>query len=58
MNVRITAMDDVTHDQNEQSFRTDEIPDDVLEAAACTGHERANTFTQWICTALYFCPGP
>jgi hypothetical protein len=19
---------------------------------------RANTFTQWICTAVYFCPGP
>ena len=29
---------------------------DGLEAAARTG--RADTFTQWMCTALYFCPGP
>jgi cell division protein FtsZ len=28
----------------------------LLESAGRT--ERANTFTQWVCTAVYFCPGP
>jgi hypothetical protein len=59
VNVRINAMDDMSRDQNEEeNFLMYEIPDDVLEAAACTGNERANNFTQWVCTALYFCPGP
>jgi hypothetical protein len=52
-------MDDMSRDQNEEeNFLMYEIPDDVLEAAACTGNEKANNFTQWVCTALYFCPGP
>ena len=55
VNVRINAMDEMSRDQNDEEFQ---IPDDVLEAAACTGNEKANNFTQWVCTALYFCPGP
>ena len=58
VNVRINAMDDLSSDQNEENFFMYEIPDDVLEAAAYTGNEKANNFTQWVCTALYFCPGP
>jgi hypothetical protein len=58
VNGRINAMDDMSRDQNEENFLMYEIPDDVLEAAACTGNEKANNFTQWVCTALYFCPGP
>jgi hypothetical protein len=56
--VRINAMDDISRDQNEENFLMYEIPDDALEAAACTRNEKANNFTQWVCTALYFCPGP
>lgn len=57
MNARVNAVDDMVNDKNEENV-LDEIPDDVLEAAACTGNEKAINFTQWICTAVYFCPGP
>jgi hypothetical protein len=45
-------------DQNEEEPLTYEVSDEALEVATCTGKEKANTFTQWICTAIYFCPGP
>jgi len=51
-------MDHMSSDQNEENLLMYEISDDVLEAAACIGDEKANKFTQWVCTALYFCPGP
>jgi len=51
-------MDDISRDQNEENFLMHEIPDDALEAAACIANEKANNFTQWVCTALYFCSGP
>ena len=51
-------MSDMTHDQSEDKIFMHEIPDDVLESAAFTAKERTNNFTQWVCTALYFCPGP
>jgi hypothetical protein len=51
-------MDDMTSDQNEENFPICEIRDDVLEAAAGAWNSKADPFTQWICTALYFCPGP
>lgn len=57
MNARINAVDDMANDKNEENVM-DEIPDDVLETAAGTGNESAIKFTQWICTAVYFCPGP
>jgi hypothetical protein len=59
MSVRISAVDDMTRNQNkEENLLMYEIPDDVLETVACTGNGKANNFTQWVCTALYFCPGP
>jgi len=51
-------MNKMTLDQNDEEALTYEVSDDVLEVAACTEREKGNTFTQWICTAMYFCPGP
>jgi hypothetical protein len=51
-------MDDTTHDQTEDATFSYEFSDDVLENAALSGNGRANNFTQWMCTALFFCPGP
>jgi hypothetical protein len=51
-------MDDMTNDKNEENFPIIEIRDDVLEAAAAALNAKADPFTQSICTALYFCPGP
>ena len=52
----INAMNEMTLDQNEEELLNYEVSDEVLEVAACT--EKANTFTQWVCTSVYFCPGP
>ena len=49
-------MNEITLDQNDEELLTYEVSDEVLEVAACK--EKANTFTQWVCTAFYFCPGP
>jgi hypothetical protein len=51
-------MDDTTHDQTEDATFSYEFSDDVLENAALSGNGRANNFTQWMCTALFFAPGP
>lgn len=48
----------ITNHDNEENFPMEEFSDDALETAAGAGNEKANTFTQWMCTALYFCPGP
>jgi hypothetical protein len=50
-------MNDVPHDQTEDAAFSNEISDDILETAALSGG-RVNNFTQWMCTALFFCPGP
>jgi len=50
------AMNEMTLDQNDQEFFTYEVSDEALEVAASSG--KANTFTQWMCTAVFFCPGP
>ena len=42
MNARINAVDDMVNDKNEENV-LDETPDDVLEAAARTGNEKAIT---------------
>jgi hypothetical protein len=44
----------IGRDQNEEDLLIYEISDEVLEN---TGNEKAN-FTQWLCTAVYFCPSP
>jgi hypothetical protein len=49
-------MNEMTLDQKDEGLLTYEVSDEVLEVAACTG--KANTFTQWVCTSVYFCPGP
>jgi hypothetical protein len=55
--LRVNAMDNLIHDRkDEENFPMCEISDDALETAA--GNKKADTFTQWMCTALYFCPGP
>ena len=51
-------MGDMTREQNNENFPLYEITDRVVETAACTRNEKTNNFTQWVCTALYFCPGP
>jgi hypothetical protein len=51
-------MNKMTLDQNDEEPLTYEVSDEALELATCTEREKANTFTQWICTAIYFCPGP
>jgi hypothetical protein len=50
-------MNEMIYDQNKEEPLTYEIPDEVLEIAACTNCETLGNFTQWICTAVYFCPG-
>jgi hypothetical protein len=47
-------MNEMTLDQNDQEFFTYEISDEALEVAASSG--KANTFTQWMCTAVFFLP--
>jgi hypothetical protein len=49
-------MNEITLDQNDEDLFTYEVSDEVLEVAA--GTQKANTFTQWVCTAVYLCPGP
>jgi len=51
-------MKDVPLDQDEETVLIYEIRDEALEAAALPWNEKADPFTQSMCTALYFCPGP
>jgi hypothetical protein len=51
-------MNETALDQNEIELFNYEVSDGALEVAGGTEMNRANTFTQWLCTALYFCPGP
>jgi hypothetical protein len=51
-------MKDVTLDQDEETILICEFCDEALEAAARPRNERVDPFTQSMCTALYFCPGP
>jgi hypothetical protein len=46
----------MTREENKENFPVYEIPDEVVETAACIRNEKPNNFTQWVCTALYFCP--
>ena len=43
---------------SEEDLLACEIADEALESAANTDDRTAGNFTQWICTAIYFCPGP
>jgi hypothetical protein len=57
-NVRAEVMKNVTLDQDEETILIYEIRDEALEAAARPRNEKVDPFTQSMCTALYFCPGP
>ena len=48
------AMNEMTLDQNNEELLTYEVSDEVLEFAAWAERNKANTFTQWICTSAYF----
>jgi len=50
-------MDKTTFDENEENILVHEIPDEALELLAYTG-KQTSPFTQWLCTAAFFCPGP
>jgi hypothetical protein len=50
-------MKDVTLDQDEETILISEIRDEAL-AAAARPRNGVDPFTQSMCTALYFCPGP
>jgi hypothetical protein len=44
-------------EQNIQEPLIYEISDEMLEIAAHTDDGNLGKFTQWLCTAVYFCPG-
>ena len=48
----------VEQNKNKEAPLICEISDEMLEIAACTSGEKVSNFTQWVCTAVYFCPGP
>ena len=55
----VRAMNEVSSHQNDdEQLLQFEVPDAFLESSAGGGHDDKNAFTQWVCTALYFCPGP
>jgi hypothetical protein len=43
-------------DQNEEDLLIYAISDEVLEAAACIGHEKAENYTLAACTGMSVCP--
>ena len=52
-------MNEMTLDQTDEEFFTYEVSDEALEiAATCLETGKGNPFTQWMCTAVFSCPGP
>jgi hypothetical protein len=52
-------MNEMTPNQDNEEFFTYEVSDEALEvAAAFLERGKANPFTQVMCTAVFFCPGP
>ena len=56
----MNAMNEMALNQNDEEFLTYEVSDTALEgAAACLQEGKSKQlFTQWMCTALFVCPGP
>jgi hypothetical protein len=48
-------MNEICPGQDDDEVFQFEVSDVVLESSAADG--RDNAFTQWVCTAVYFCPG-
>jgi hypothetical protein len=53
---RVETMDEIGRERTDENVLQFDVCDEALECAAHT--QRGVTVTQWICTALYFCPGP
>ena len=53
---RVETMDEIGRERTDENVLQFDVCDEALECAA--GTQRGVTVTQWICTALYFCPGP
>jgi hypothetical protein len=49
-------MDEIGLERTDQIVLQFDVCDEALKSAARM--QRADTITQWICTALHFCPGP
>ena len=49
-------MAEIGRERTDEDVLQFDVCNEALECAA--GTQRAVTITQWICTALYFCPGP
>jgi hypothetical protein len=50
-------MNEILPDQKDDELLQFDVPDAFLESSA-GGHDNTNIFTQWVCTAVNFCPGP
>jgi hypothetical protein len=50
-------MNEVPPDQKDDELLHD-VPDAFLESSSGGGHDNATILTQWVCTAVNFCPGP
>jgi hypothetical protein len=53
--IAMSDTDTVGLDQTEEEMLAYEVPDEVLEAAAGTGNEKAGNLTL-ACTYFYICP--
>jgi hypothetical protein len=51
-------MNEVSSDPDDSAVLQFEVSDVFLESSAGDGHDNKNALTQWVCTAVYFCPGP
>lgn len=49
-------MDETARERTDENVLQFDVSDEALEAAVYAA--TADTFTGWMCTALYFCPGP
>jgi hypothetical protein len=54
----MSAMNEVSCDQNEDDVLQFEISDAYLESSAEDGRDITNAVTHGVCTAVDFCPGP
>ena len=53
---RVETIAKIGRERTDENVLQFDVCDEALECAA--GTQRGVTVTQWICTALYFCPGP
>jgi hypothetical protein len=52
-------MNELKVNEDDEHILSYTIPDEIVERAASNpSNERTGIFTQWMCTALFYCPGP